>query len=68
MKAKDDDDESGTRTKTTSAKLPTPLNETEASEEEKTTIRDKTGQDCNFASIRPFCWDQIMTCMRVLGY
>ena len=54
MKAKDDDDESGTRTKTTSAKLPTPLNETEASEEEKTMIRDKTGQDCNFASIETF--------------
>ena len=54
MRAKEDSEDSGTRTKTSSAKLPTPVNEVEAGAEEKTPVRDKTGEDCNYSSIETF--------------
>ena len=54
MRAEDDSDEAGIRTKTSSAKLPTPLNEREASEEERTDVWNKKGEDCDFSSIETF--------------
>ena len=39
MKAEDDSDDAGVRTRTSAAKLPTPLNDSESKAEEKTLIR-----------------------------
>ena len=44
----------GVRTRTSAAKLPTPLNDSESKAEEKTLIRDKTDFDCDYASIQVY--------------
>ena len=54
MKAEDDSDDAGVRTRTSAAKLPTPLNDSESKAEEKTLIRDKTDFDCDYASIQVY--------------
>jgi hypothetical protein len=52
MRARDDSEEAGTRTRTSSAKLPTPLNEIEAGVEEMTVVRDV--EDGDYSSIHTF--------------